>query len=46
MTVVRLERLCCPFLPFTIITEPELGPLWLEITGPDEARDLIATLLV
>jgi hypothetical protein len=44
-TVVRLERRCCPFLTFSIVAGPELGPLWLEITGPAAAREMIATLL-
>lgn len=44
-TVVRLERQCCPFLTFRIVAGPELGPFWLEITGPAAAREMIATLL-
>ena len=31
---VARERLCCPFLRFTIEVAPEQGPLWLRLTGP------------
>ncbi len=36
-TVVRFlanERLCCPFLTFTLEISPARGPLWLRLTGP------------
>ncbi len=36
-TVVRFvagERLCCPFLTFTLEISPAAGALWLRLTGP------------
>jgi hypothetical protein len=35
------ERLCCPFFTFTVEVMPERGPLWLHITGPEGAKDLL-----
>lgn len=35
---VRNERRCCPFLRFRIEQEPDEGPLWLYLTGPDGTR--------
>ena len=31
---VNLERQCCPFFGFEILWEPENGPVWLQLTGP------------
>jgi hypothetical protein len=39
--LVDMERLCCPFLTFTIIIEPAGKGIRLEITGPKEAKALI-----
>lgn len=30
---INLERLCCPFFDFTVVVEPDGGPLWLKLTG-------------
>ncbi len=30
------ERLCCPFFSFTLVVS---GQLWLEISGPEQAKD-------
>ena len=38
---VANERLCCPFFAFTLEATPERGPLWLRITGSDEAIALL-----
>lgn len=40
--LVDLERQCCPFLTFGIIIEAGNLPIRLEITGPPEAKALIA----
>ena len=40
--LVDLERQCCPFLTFTIIIEAGNQPISLEITGPPEAKPMIA----
>jgi len=32
---IALERLCCPFLAFSLEVPPNRGPLWLRLTGPE-----------
>src|SRR5436305_989471 len=32
------ERLCCPFLHFTIEIEPHGGPFWLRLTGGEGVK--------
>jgi hypothetical protein len=43
--VVDLERECCPFLTFKIIIEAGNQPICLEVTGPPEAKAVIAGFL-
>jgi hypothetical protein len=31
---MNTERQCCRFLRFRLTVEPDGGPIWLEITGP------------
>ena len=38
---VGRERLCCPFLRFTLDLAAERGPLHLELTGPEGVKDFI-----
>lgn len=38
---ISLEKLCCPFLAFTIEVEPEGGPIWLRLTGRDGVKAFI-----
>ncbi|HEY7613372.1 MAG TPA: hypothetical protein VH764_10280 [Gemmatimonadales bacterium] len=38
---VGRERLCCPFLTFTIELSPERGPLILRLTGAEGVKDFI-----
>jgi hypothetical protein len=40
--LVNLERQCCPFLTFRITVDAGQQPLRLDITGPPEAKALIA----
>jgi hypothetical protein len=35
---VANERLCCPFLEFGITSERAGGPVWLRMTGDEEAK--------
>ena len=35
------ERRCCPFFTFVIEREPEPGALWLRITGPYGAKQVL-----
>ncbi|MDX2242377.1 MAG: hypothetical protein NW224_16960 [Leptolyngbyaceae cyanobacterium bins.302] len=39
--VIAKERLCCRFLRFQLIAEPGAGPLWLEVSGPDNTFQLL-----
>jgi len=41
--VVSLERRCCSFLRFSLTSEPGGGPVWLEITGPDDSKAFLST---
>jgi hypothetical protein len=41
---VSLERLCCAFVQWSLVIEPNGGPLWLHITGGKElARSTFET---
>ena len=40
--LVDLERRCCQFLTFRIVVEAGNQPIWLEVTGPAEAKTVIA----
>jgi hypothetical protein len=42
---VALERLCCPFLTFTLDVAPDQGPLILRLTGADGVKAFIAAEL-
>jgi hypothetical protein len=38
---VGRERLCCPFLTFTLEVSPQRGPLLLRLTGTEGVKDFI-----
>jgi hypothetical protein len=38
---VDLGRQCCPFFGFEILWEPENGPVWLLLKGPQGGKDFI-----
>lgn len=38
---IRNERLCCPFFTFTLMVEPQGGPIWLQLTGPEGVKPLL-----
>jgi hypothetical protein len=40
--LVDLERICCPFLTFKIVVEAAQQSICLEVTGPPEAKAVIA----
>lgn len=35
------ERLCCPFIEFTLDIEPNAGPIWLRLTGSEGVKAFI-----
>jgi hypothetical protein len=39
---ISLDRLCCPFLRHSLVSEPGSGTVWLELTGGDGAKEAIA----
>lgn len=48
MTLARFvenERRCCPFFGFGLEIEPNGESLWLRLTGSEEARELLETLV-
>lgn len=38
---IEKERLCCPFMKFTVEVGEEHGPLWVSITGRKGAKEFI-----
>jgi len=38
---VSRERLCCPFLRFTLELAPDRGPIWLRLTGAEGVKAFI-----
>lgn len=38
---ISLERLCCPFFTFTVVIEPDGGPLWLKLTGRNGVKQFL-----
>lgn len=39
--VIAKERSCCCSLRFELIAEPEAGPLWLQVSGPDNTPQFL-----
>jgi hypothetical protein len=39
MEYVSLDRLCCKFARWTLVVEPNEGPLWLRITGAEGTKE-------
>ena len=44
MAVIEAERKCCRFLRFEVVVEPDLGPVWLKVSGPAGTREFLAAL--
>lgn len=42
---IQFEKNCCPFFTFELIFEPQHGPLWLRLRGPEEARATLQTII-
>ncbi len=38
---VSLERLCCPFFDFAIEVGHDGGEVWLRMTGPEGAKEIL-----
>jgi len=38
---IYVERICNPFLRFTLKSESNRGPIWVEVTGPEGTQSLL-----
>ena len=38
---ISLEKLCCPFLNFTLEVDAENGPVWLKLTGREGVKAFV-----
>jgi len=42
--MVDSERQCCRFLRFSLIVEPDDGPISVDLTGPTGTREFLAAM--
>jgi hypothetical protein len=45
VAVIDAERQCCRFLQFELTVEPNLGPIWLGLTGASGTVGMLKGLL-
>ena len=45
VTMIEAERQCCRFLQFDLRVEPNIGPIALELTGPEGTQAFLEALL-
>ena len=38
---LTMERLCCPFVRYTLEVEPNKGPFWLRMTGGEGVKEFL-----
>ncbi len=43
--LIQLERQCCAFLQFDLTVEPDHGPVWLSLTGPEGTKAFLENVL-
>ena len=43
-TMIEAERQCCRFLRFDLRVEPDVGPISLELTGPEGTQAFLEAL--
>jgi hypothetical protein len=43
-SMINAERRCCQFLRFALEAEPEEGPVWLMVTGPEGTQEFLNLL--
>ncbi len=44
--MIIAERKCCPFFGFTLVLDPNNGPVWLHIVGSNEVKAFIRAQVV
>ena len=42
---ITFERRCCPFFRFALVFEPEQGPIWLHLRGPEGVKAIIENMM-
>ncbi len=42
---ITFERECCPFFTFELHFEPDHGPVWLRLRGPEGTKAFVGELL-
>lgn len=42
--LIAFERECCPFLLLELRVEPERGPIWLRLRGPEGTVGFLTTM--
>ena len=42
---ITYERGCCPFFTFALVFEPEQGPLWLHLRGPEGVKAIVENMI-
>lgn len=45
LDVIAAERKCCPFFTFEMVFEPDGGPLWLRLRGPEGVKAFVGAEL-
>jgi len=45
LATIQSERACCQFLTFRLIFKPAMGPLLLEVMGPEGTKELLGPLI-
>jgi len=44
LSFISSERECCPFFTFALVFEPQTGPIWLQISGPEGTKEMLGGL--
>jgi hypothetical protein len=42
---IMFERACCHFFEFALVFEPQQGPIWLHIRGPEGVKAIIENMI-
>ncbi len=43
---IGFERECCPFFTFELVFEPQEGPVWLRLRGPEGTKAFVEQTFV
>ena len=43
---ITFERACCPFFAFALLFEPQQGPTWLHLRGPEGVKAIIEEMIL